>query len=165
VSGPDDHDSSRDHDSPRDDDLRSPTLGVEARGLLQRHRVAHLATADRAGVPHVVPLCYALDGDTLVFVIDAKPKRQRGTALKRVRNLLENPAVALVVDDYDDDWSTLAYVLVRGRAAIVREAGETTRALAALRAKYPQYRTMTLDGPDHPVIRITPERVHLWRAS
>ncbi len=143
----------------------SDTLGSEARDLLSRHRVAHLATADRAGVPHVVPLCFALDGETLYFVVDAKPKRRSGTALKRMRNLLENSAVALVVDDYDEDWSALAYVLVRGRAAVVTDAAEAGRALVSLRAKYPQYRAMSLDGPEHPVIRITPEHVHMWRAS
>ena len=140
-------------------------LGREARELLGRHRVAHLATADRNGVPHVVPLCFALDGDTLYFVVDGKPKRRTGLALQRMRNLLENSKVALVVDDYAEDWSRLAYVLVRGHAAVVDDAAETDRALASLRAKYPQYRTMALDGPEHPVVRITPERVHVWRAS
>jgi PPOX class probable F420-dependent enzyme len=82
-----------------------------------------------------------------------------------MRNILANPEVALVVDDYDDDWSRLAYVLVRGRAAVVDDAAEAGRALAALRTKYPQYRTMALDGPEHPVVRITPERAHVWRAS
>jgi PPOX class probable F420-dependent enzyme len=137
----------------------------DARELLERHRVAHLATADRAGVPHVIPLCYALDGDTLYFVVDAKPKRRAGTALKRMQNLLANPQVALVVDDYGEDWSTLAYVLVRGRAAVVRDTAEAARALAALRIKYPQYRAMALDGPEHPVVRIAPEHVHVWHAS
>jgi PPOX class probable F420-dependent enzyme len=143
----------------------SDPLGADARAFLARHRVAHLATADPAGAPHVVPLCYALDGETLYFVVDAKPKRRSGVALKRMRNLLANPAVAFVVDDYDEDWSALAYVLVRGRAAVVTDAAEAGRALASLRAKYPQYRAMALDGPEHPLVRITPEHVHVWRAS
>lgn len=140
-------------------------LDADARALLARHRVAHLATAGRDGAPHVVPLCFALDGDILYFVIDAKPKRRTGTGLQRMRNLLENPRVALVIDDYDEDWSRLAYVLVRGHAAVVDDAAETRRALTSLRAKYPQYRAMPLDGAEHPVVRITPERVHVWRAS
>lgn len=140
-------------------------LDADARALLARHRVAHLATAGRDGAPHVVPLCFALDGDILYFVIDAKPKRRTGTGLQRMRNLLENPRVALVIDDYDEDWSRLAYVLVRGHAAVVDDAAETHRALTSLRAKYPQYRAMPLDGAEHPVVRITPERVHVWRAS
>jgi PPOX class probable F420-dependent enzyme len=139
-------------------------LGPEVRDFLTRHRVARLATADRTGVPHVVPLCYAFDGECLYFVVDAKPKRRGGGALKRMRNLAENPAVAVVVDDYDEDWSALAYVLVRGRAAVVADAAERARALERLRDKYPQYRAMALDGPAHPVVRIVPERAHLWRA-
>ena len=140
-------------------------LDRDARDALARHRVAHLATADAAGIPHVIPLCYVLDGDTLYFVVDAKPKRRSGTDLKRMRNILANPEVALVVDDYDDDWSRLAYVLVRGRATVVDDAAEAARARASLRTKYPQYRTMALDGPAHPVVRITPEHAHVWRAS
>jgi PPOX class probable F420-dependent enzyme len=143
----------------------SGALDAHARELLARHRLAHLATADSDGAPHVVPLCFALDGELLYFVIDGKPKKRSGVALQRMRNLLANPRVALVVDDYDEDWSRLAYVLVRGRAAVVDDDAETRRALAALRAKYPQYRAMALDGPEHPVVRVTPERVHLWRAS
>lgn len=140
-------------------------LTQEARAFLGRHRVAHLATADRAGVPHVIPLCYALDGELVYFAVDAKPKRRGGTALKRMRNIAENPAVALVVDDYDEDWSALAYVLVHGRAALVTDAAERARALDLLRDRYPQYRSTPLAGPAHPVVRITPERVHVWRAS
>ena len=143
----------------------SAVVPERARAMLERHRIARLATADRAGVPHVVPLCYALADDVLFVVVDAKPHRRAGTALKRMRNRLENPAVALVVDDYGEDWSALAYVLVRGRAAVVTDAAESRRALDALRAKYPQYRAMALDGPDHPVVRITPEHVHVWYAS
>jgi PPOX class probable F420-dependent enzyme len=141
-----------------------PVLDRAARAFLARHRVAHLATSDAAGRPHVVPLCYALAGTRLYFVVDAKPKHPGGRALKRMRNIAENPAVAVVVDDYAEDWTRLAYVLVRGDAAIVADARERRRALAALRARYPQYRAMPLDGPDHPVVRITPERAHLWRA-
>ena len=127
--------------------------------------MARLATADRSGAPHVVPLCYAVEGDHLYFVIDAKPKARAGTGLKRMRNLTENPAVALVVDDWDEDWTRLAYLLVRGRAAVVANPGERAQALALLRARYPQYRSMTLEGAAHPVVRITVERAHLWRAA
>ena len=140
-------------------------LDADTRAFLARHRVGHLATADAAATPHAVPVCYALDERALYFVVDAKPKRQVGTALKRMRNIAANPAVALVVDDYDEDWSALAYVLVRGRAGIVDEPEERDRALALLRQRYPQYRAMALVGPDHPVVRITPEHVHRWRAT
>lgn len=142
-----------------------PAVRDDARAFLLAHRVARLATADADGVPHVVPLCYALDRNALYFVVDAKPKRRTGTALKRMRNLAANPEVALVVDDWSEDWSALAYLLVHGRAAVVDDPAERARALAALRARYPQYATMVLDGPAHPVVRITPTAVHLWRAA
>jgi len=140
-------------------------LSAPARTFLARHRIGHLATADAAGAPHVIPFCFALVDDTLYFVVDGKPKRKKGLAIKRMRNIAENPAVAVVVDDYDDDWNRLAYLLLRGRAAIVNDEAVRNRALAALREKYPQYRTMVLDGPDHPVVAITTECVHFWRAQ
>jgi PPOX class probable F420-dependent enzyme len=145
--------------------VATAALDARARAFLARHRVGRLATADRAGAPHVVPFCFALDGDALYFVIDAKPKRAQGTAVKRMRNIAENPAVAVVVDDYDEDWTRLGYLLVRGRAAVVTDAAERARALAALRARYPQYRAMALAGAAHPVVRITPEHAHLWTAG
>lgn len=140
-------------------------LDRAARAFLSRHRVARLATADAAGAPHVVPFCYALSGPHVYFVVDDKPKRRRGRALKRMRNLAENPSIAFVVDDWSEDWSALAFLLVRGRAAVVDDARERRRALRALRARYPQYRTMALDGSDHPVVRIAPTAAHLWRAT
>ena len=139
-------------------------LDHATRAFLARHRVARFATADAGGVPHIVPLCYALAGTNLYFVVDAKPKQPGGLALKRMRNIAENPAVALVVDDYAENWTALAYLLVRGRADVVTDCRERKRALTALRARYPQYRTMALDGPEHPVARITPSHAHLWQA-
>lgn len=136
-----------------------------ARAFLARHRVAHLATADAAGVPHVVPVCYAVSGGRLYFVVDDKPKHPGGRALKRMRNVAENPQVAFVADDWSEDWRRLAFLLVRGPAAIVADDRERRRALRALRARYPQYRAMTLDGPAHPVVGITPAHVHFWRAT
>lgn len=140
-------------------------LDRAARAYLARHRIARLATADAGGTPHVVPLCYAVSGDQLYFVVDDKPKHPGGRALKRMRNIAENPAVALVVDDYAEDWRSLAFLLVHGRAAIVDGAAERTLALKALRLRYRQYRAMDLDGPEHPVVRITPSRVHQWKAA
>jgi PPOX class probable F420-dependent enzyme len=139
-------------------------LDRSALAFLARHRVARFATADADGAPHVVPLCYALMGTRLYFVVDAKPKQPGGLALKRMRNIAENPAVALVVDDYGDDWTALAYLLIRGRAQVVTDRRERQRALRALRARYPQYRSMALAGVEHPVVRIIPSHAHLWRA-
>ncbi len=145
--------------------MASAVLDATARGFLARHRVARLATADAAGAPHVVPFCYALVAGRVYFVVDEKPKRPGGRALKRMRNIAENPEVAFVVDDYAEDWSGLAFLLVRGRADVVSGAAERRRVLAALRIRYPQYRSMRLDGPEHPLVRITPRSAHLWRAA
>ena len=139
-------------------------LSGDERAFADRHRVAHLATADAAGAPHVIPVCYALVGEHFYFVIDEKPKRTR-TGLKRLRNIAANPHVALVVDDYDEDWTRLAYLLVQGEAAGVDDRGEYGGALAALRHRYPQYRAMSLAFDTHPMVRITPVRSHLWRAA
>jgi PPOX class probable F420-dependent enzyme len=86
------------------------------RRFLADRKSAHLATADRHAVPHVVPVCFAMSEGTLYITIDEKPKRYPGIMLKRVRNIMENPAVAVVVDRYNDDWALLGWVMVRGRA-------------------------------------------------
>ena len=92
--------------------------------------------------------------------IDEKPKRVGADRLLRVRNVRENPQVALVVDDYDEDWSKLAFVIVRGRAEIVDRGGERSGALTLLREKYPQYRAMALE--ERPLLVIEPESVAAW---
>src|SRR2546425_12214110 len=81
--------------------------------LLTRTRVGRLATADAAGQPHVIPVVFATDGQKLYTPLDQKPKRVTPNQLKRVRNLLENPKLAFVVDNYDEDWTRLAWVLVK----------------------------------------------------
>src|SRR4030095_1248625 len=96
---------------------------------IQSHVVARLATADATGQPHVIPFCYAFDGTSLYFIVDEKPKRQTGKPLKRIRNILANPQVAMVIDDYTDDWTQLAYVLITGKATIVEQEEEHGRAL------------------------------------
>jgi PPOX class probable F420-dependent enzyme len=138
-------------------------LSADERAFAEQHRVARLATADAAGAPHVIPICYALVADCFYFVVDEKPKRSR-LGLKRLRNIAANPQVALVIDVYDDDWTRLAFLLVQGRAARVGDAGEYATVLEALRQRYPQYRSMRLALETHPLIRITPARTHLWRA-
>ena len=88
---------------------------VERRFLAQQ-RIAHLATADRRAVPHVMPVCFAVLERTLYITIDEKPKRRAPAALKRLRNIAENPAVAVIVDRYDEDWARLGWVMLRGHA-------------------------------------------------
>lgn len=138
----------------------------EIRRFLEAHRLGHLATAGANGAPHVIPVCYALDETALFFVADAKPKRGSARELLRLRNLRANPRAAVVVDDWDEDWTRLAWVLVRGAARELTDASEHAVALRLLRARYPQYREMALDDPrEHPVVRIEPTRVVLWRAA
>lgn len=129
--------------------------------FVDSRRVGRLATCDPDGQPHVVPICYAFDGERLFSPLDEKPKRVEVARLKRVRNILANPRVSIVVDDYSDDWSELAYLLVLGRAELVESGPQHDEALRLLREKYPQYRSMALE--ERPVLMITPDRVVSWR--
>ena len=99
-------------------------LSDRVRQLLADRRIAHLATADRCAIPHAVPVCFAVRGDTLYVTIDEKPKRKPSSMLKRLRNIAEKPAVAVVVDRYDEDWSRLGWVTLHGRAAILIQGTE-----------------------------------------
>jgi len=128
--------------------------------FISLHRVARLATADAQGTPHVVPICFAFDGQVIYSALDLKPKRVAGYKLKRLRNIMENPQVALVIDDYAEDWSTLAYVLIRGIAEILEGGAERQRAESLLRQKYPQYRKLLEEGCT--VLKITPAKVTGW---
>jgi coenzyme F420-0:L-glutamate ligase / coenzyme F420-1:gamma-L-glutamate ligase len=129
----------------------------------EAQRAGRLATADRAGQPHVVPVCYAYMDGSFYIALDAKPKRVAHERLKRVRNILDNPQVALVIDRYDEDWSALAYLLVRGSAALLPPGDlEHTRTVELLRARYPQYHAMPIDQQPTIVIRI--DSVVAWGA-
>ena len=128
---------------------------------LREARVARLGTADARGQPLVVPVCYAFDGAQLYSAVDAKPKRTR--RLRRLVNVEANPQTSLVVDEYDEDWGRLWYVIVDGRAAILTGGDEFSRAVDLLVAKYAQYRTLTLDRDAGTLIRISPTRILAWR--
>jgi PPOX class probable F420-dependent enzyme len=134
-------------------------LSDRERGFVDASRVGHLATADGRGKPHVVPVCFALHGESLYIAIDEKPKRL-DRPLKRVRNILDNPATAFVVDRYDEDWSRLGWVMVRGRAEILERGAEHERAQALVVARYPQLRAMRLAAL--PVIALRIERTASW---
>ena len=129
------------------------------RRFLDHSRVGHLATADRGGAPHVVPVCYALGTDAIYIAIDEKPKR-RAVPLKRERNIAENPQAALVVDHYDEDWTRLGWVMLRGPAELLEPGEEHARAQALCRARYPQLRAMRIEGL--PVIALRIARVASW---
>ncbi len=136
------------------------SLDPRVEEFIAGHRVGRLATAAASGVPHVIPVCYAFDGTCLYSALDLKPKRVSSPRLKRVRNISENASVALVIDDYSEDWSRLAYVMVQGRAAVLDGGEERSHAESLLRAKYPQYVEMLEEGCT--VLRIVPERVATW---
>ena len=131
----------------------------ERRFLLTR-RVGHLATADSQAIPHVVPVCFTISQGTLYITVDEKPKRVAGPALKRVRNIERNPMVAIVVDRYDEDWTRLGWVMLRGRAEILRAGTEHDRAQELLRSRYRQLAAMQI--AERPVIAVRPERVTSW---
>jgi PPOX class probable F420-dependent enzyme len=131
--------------------------------FLHGRRVAHLGTVDERGRPHVVPVCFVCLDGRVYTPIDEKPKRGVPSELRRVRNLLANPEVCFTADVYDEDWRRLAWLQLRGRAALVDDAAERAGASAALRARYAQYGTMALE--ERPLIRIDPRRIVRWSAT
>ena len=129
---------------------------LESRAAFAEARVARLATADAGGAPHLVPITFAVEGDRILFAVDAKPKSS--ARLRRLRNIAENPQVSLLVDEYDEDWEQLWWVRADGRARILADGLEASRHL--LRARYPQYADVALDGP---VVEIAVHRWSGWR--
>jgi PPOX class probable F420-dependent enzyme len=125
-----------------------------------RARVARLATLDADGRPHVVPIVFALVGETLYSAVDAKPKRSR--TLRRIENARERPDVTVLVDCYDEDWTQLWWVRIRGRARVLDEGDEAAAALEALTAKYEQYRD---EPPGPPVLAIDIADWRVWLAQ
>jgi PPOX class probable F420-dependent enzyme len=123
-------------------------------------RVARLATLDADGRPHLVPIAFVLAGETLYSAVDAKPKRSR--TLKRIENARRRPDVTVLVDHYDDDWTRLWWVRLRGRARVLEAGDEAERAVALLVAKYEQYRQAP---PDVPVLAIDIDEWRGWAAS
>ncbi len=132
---------------------------TDLRRRLDEARSARLATVGPDGKPHVVPITFAVDGDTVYFAVDAKPKRT--TDLKRLRNIAANPSVSVLVDHYEDDWKRLWWVRADGAARIMADATQTERALELLARKYPQYRDARPPGP---VVAITIQRMAGWAA-
>ena len=108
----------------------------------------------------MIPICYAFDGQSLYSALDRKPKRVAPTRLRRVGNILENPHVSVVVDDYAEDWTTLAYVLVQGTAEILEEGEVRDRAEAMLREKYPQYADLLEAGCA--ILKVSSDKVVSW---
>jgi PPOX class probable F420-dependent enzyme len=122
--------------------------------------VARLATTDPDGRPHLVPIVFAVDGNTLYSAVDRKPKRS--TTLRRIENARTRPDVTVLVDHYDDDWTRLWWIRLRGSARILDAGEERAHALQLLQEKYPQYRS---EPPDGPVLAVDVTEVREWAAG
>ena len=122
-------------------------------------RVARLATTDPDGRPHLVPIVFALDGDTLYSAVDQKPKRSR--TLRRIENARARPEVTVLVDHYEEDWQRLWWISLRGHAHVLDHGQERDRAIALLAQKYPQYADAPPDGP---VLAIKITETRTWTA-
>lgn len=131
---------------------------AEARARFAAARVARLATADGQGRPHLVPIVFAVQGDRVYSIVDAKPKRT--TELRRLQNVRVNPAVSLLVDHYDEDWSKLWWARADGIARVLEpDQPEAQRAVALLHKRYPQQQ------PVGPVLAVDVRRWSGWSAA
>jgi PPOX class probable F420-dependent enzyme len=135
--------------------------GAQARERFATARVARLATVGADGEPHVVPIVFALDGETIVHAVDHKPKRTRD--LRRLANIADNPRVAVLADEYDDaHWDRLWWVRADGAARVLEPGDEARRALDLLAERYTQYRAAPPAGP---VVAVDVERWRGWSAA
>ncbi|MBV9183583.1 MAG: TIGR03668 family PPOX class F420-dependent oxidoreductase [Acidobacteria bacterium] len=144
--------------------LRLPgQIARKIQRILKQARVARLATVDPKKRPHVVPVCFALVGKALYSAVDQKPKRVAPERLVRLQNIRAVSRVALLIDQYDEDWNQLWYVLIRGKANLLSNSSRQERGLAIrrLRAKYPQYTPQML-ADNAAIIRIIPDRITSW---
>jgi PPOX class probable F420-dependent enzyme len=133
----------------------------QARARFATAPVARLATIDSAGGPHIVPMVFAVAGDTIYSAVDDKPKRTR--RLRRLDNVAANPSVAVLADHYDEDWRRLWWVRAEGAARVLdAEEPEGRDAIALLAERYPQYREQPPAGP---VLAIDVERWSGWQAT
>ena len=111
----------------------------------------------------MVPVCFGVTNGCIFILLDHKPKRTELTNLKRVKNILENSHVSLIIDHYDNDWSNLWYILISGHAALLEETSERPEVLHTLAHKYPQYESIDLYS--NPLIKIVPSKVLIWAYS
>jgi len=132
----------------------------EMRSRIDGAMVARLATVGRDGRPHIVPITFALDDDTIYFAVDFKPKTTAD--LQRLRNIEANPSVSVLVDHYEDDWTKLWWVRVDGGARIVIDGEVFEKGIALLTQRYAPYRSVRPVGP---VVAIAVERMTGWSAS
>jgi len=130
---------------------------------LEAARIARLATLDAEGRPHIVPVCFVYDRSVFYTAVDRKPKTVPPEKLARLRHIAAEPQVALLVDEYSEDWARLWFILVRGQANLIASSAhqERAEAIRRLKDKYPQYASGMLSD-DAPIVRITPERISWW---
>lgn len=140
--------------------MRLKLTAEEARQRFASAAVARLATVGPAGKPHLVPVTFAVDGDLVYTAVDAKPKRT--SRLQRLRNILDNPHVALLADHYDADWDRLWWVRADGLATVITRTADVAGLPALLAGRYPQYRQQPPAGP---VIRVAVRRWSGWAAA
>jgi PPOX class probable F420-dependent enzyme len=134
------------------------------RAIAQRRmcsaQVARLATINADGSPHLVPIVFAIHGETLYTAVDAKPKRSR--RLRRIENARSRPEVTVLADHYEADWSLLWWVRLEGRARVLDSGEEAEFALRLLVERYEQYRR---EKPDVPVLAIDIRRWSGWESA
>ena len=137
----------------------------DVRPTLETARHGYLSTASADGEPHLQPVVFQVVADSVYIAIDEKPKTT--LRLRRLTNIESNPRFALLVDRYDDDWTRLWWILLRGPADVLWPSQwrgeEANKVIAALRAKYPQYESMGLE--ERPLLKLAPDRVTRWSAS
>lgn len=129
--------------------------------LIHELRVARLGTIGPTGLPHLVPVCYALVDGRVFIPVDEKPKSSRNLA--RLRNIERDPHVSLLFDRYDDDWTQLAWVRIDGIATVAERGDSNRAALSELRARYHQYDSMELESA--PLVSVAPLKLTAWRWS
>ena len=145
--------------------MKAAKISGSVQKKLKQARVARLATLDGKNRPHIVPICFVYDGKLFYTAVDRKPKRVTPERLARLRNIRAVSRIALLIDEYDEDWTRLWYVLIRGKAKLIPKSAyrEHASAIRKLRAKYVQYAQGML-ADDASIIRITPERATFWGA-
>ena len=130
-------------------------LSKKVAKLIASERVCRVATAGSEGRPHLVPVCHVLSGDKIYFA--------SGDDGRKVKNLTDNPQVAVTVDLYSDDWSQLRGVMVQGTARLIERGARFKQARSRLYAKYPQYSKEAAISPsDSVVVEVTPTHVFTW---
>jgi PPOX class probable F420-dependent enzyme len=144
---------------------KSQPIPRAVQSKLRRARIAHLATVDPSGTPHVVPVCFTFDGLAFYTALDRKAKQVAPEKLARVRNIRANPEVALIIDRYDEDWTRLWYILVRGKAdlLVASERKLCAKVIRQLRHKYRQYAAGML-ADNAAIIRVTARQITIWGA-